>query len=300
MTADTELFDPEFLGRLRALFFRLRRRRQLRRKGQQATPSSGFTREFKDHRHYTPGDDFRGIDWRLYARLERMFIRIFEEVQEFHVHILIDRSTSMIEPYPEKRILELRLAVALAYLALIGQHRVSVLSFADTVRREMPPLKGQGHIHSLLHQLAGLEFDGVTNLERSLAEFRPGRDRRGVVFVISDLFGRSPQHSADALLQAVSWPAETHVIQIVHPREMNPDLEGEMLLQDVETGEVRRMWLTRREMTSYRREFDAYLETLRRECVRRQIDYVTWTTDHEFEDMFLELLSRGSSLAGAS
>ena len=97
MSPDADLFDADFLGRLRTLFFKLRKRRQLAKKGLQSSPAAGITREFKDYRHYTPGDDFRTIDWRLYARLERMFIRIFEEVQEYHVHILVDRSGSMVD-----------------------------------------------------------------------------------------------------------------------------------------------------------------------------------------------------------
>ncbi|MBU6179422.1 MAG: DUF58 domain-containing protein, partial [Verrucomicrobia bacterium] len=74
-TRREDLFDADFLDRLRALFLRLRKRKQLRRKGLQATPATGFTREFKDFRHYTPRDDYRSIDWRLYARLDRLFIR---------------------------------------------------------------------------------------------------------------------------------------------------------------------------------------------------------------------------------
>jgi len=241
MASDNEIFDAKFLERLKSLFFRLRRRRQMQKKGAQATPASGFTREFKDHRHYTAGDDFRTVDWRLYARLDRMFIRIFEEVQEYHVHILIDRSRSMIEPFPEKRVLALRVAVALAYLALVSQHRVSVLSLGDDLRRETNPLKGQGHVHQLLKQMAALEFDGATDLVGSLSKFRPARDRKGLVFVISDLFGRTPDLANEALLQANRWPAETHVIQVLHPREMEPDLQGEIRLVDVETKEVRRI-----------------------------------------------------------
>jgi len=297
MAVDAELFDAKFLGRLRTLFFKLRKRRLLSKKGIQPTPALGVTREFKDHRHYTPGDDYRGIDWRLYARLEKLFIRLFEEVQEFHVHILIDRSQSMAEPYGEKRIIALRLAVALAYLGLISQHRVSIMSLADDCHRELPPLKGQGHIHEVLRRLSELQYGGATDLAGSLRQFRPSRDRRGIAFVISDLFGQAPEQSELALRQAVSWPAETHVIHVLDPREMRPELEGEIRLVDVETGEVRRMWLTRREMVRYRESFEQYLEGVRRACMVRKIDYLPWTTDLTFEDAFLALLSRGSALA---
>ncbi|MHC4202685.1 MAG: DUF58 domain-containing protein [Planctomycetota bacterium] len=294
-----DLFDPEFLGRLRALFFKLRKRRQLKKKGAQAAPTSGFTREFKDHRHYAPGDDFRAVDWRLYARLERLFIRIYEEVQEYHIHILLDRSGSMVEPWAQKRLTALRLAVAVAYLGLVSQHRVSIISLADTARREMPPLKGQGHIHDILKHMAALEFGGVTDLEGSLRAFRPGRDRKGIVFLVSDLFGRSIGSAEEALRHALKWPAETHVIQVIEPHERDPGLEGEFQLSDVETGEARRIWLTKREAARYRESFDGFVENVQRTCMRHQVDYVTWTTAEPFEDMFLHLLMRGSALAGA-
>ncbi len=296
-TTDAELFDTKFLDRLRSLFFRLRKRRQLQKRGNQPTPSAGFTREFKDHRQYTPGDDYRAIDWRLYARLDRTFIRIFEEIQEFHVHILLDRSASMVEPFPEKRIVASRLAVGMAYLALLSQHRVSILSIGEELRRETRPLKGLGHIPTLLKQLAELKYSGVTDLVGNLKQFRPSRDRRGVVIVISDLFGRSPELSAEAIAQATRWPAETHVIQVLHPQEQRPTLEGDIRLVDVETSEIRRIWMTKRELARYEEAFGEYLEELGRACAQRQINYFPWSTDLAFEDTFVSLLSRGNALA---
>ena len=301
MPTDTtnELFDAEFLDNLRALFLKLRKRHQLRRKGAQPTHAAGFTREFKDHRQYVAGDDYRAIDWRLYARLRKVFIRIYEVIQEFHVHILIDRSRSMVEPHGEKRTAALRLGVALAYLGLYSQHRVSVLSFAREVRRETPPMKGQGQIHEILRRAAALEFDGATDLGRVLGSFRPSRDRRGLVFIISDLFGQDPAAAETALRHAWSWPAETHVIHVINPREAEPVLEGEIRLVDVETDETRRMWLSRRDIQDYREAFQSYLDGLEASCLRHQVDYLRWATDQSFEDMFLHLLSRGSALAGA-
>lgn len=296
MSSD-ELFDPNFLERLRSLFFRLRKRRQLQKKGLQQTPSSGFTREFKDHRHYTPGDDYRAIDWRLYARLEKTFIRIFEEIQEFHVHILLDRSRSMAEPFGEKRIVASRLAIGMAYLALLSQHRVSLMTIGDEVRREVRPLKGQGHISTLLSQVGSLKFEGATDLVGNLKQFRPSRDRRGIVIIISDLFGRSPEMSAEAIAQSSRWPAETHVIQVLDPQEIKPSIEGDIRLIDVETQEVRRIWMTKRELARYETEFQNYLEELQRTCMQRQINYFTWSTDLPFEDTFVNMLSRGNLLA---
>ena len=293
-----ELFDPDFLGRLRALFFKLRKRRRLQRKGLQQTISSGFSREFKDHRPYAVGEDFRAIDWRLYARLEKLFVRVFEEVQEFHVHILLDRSLSMASPYPAKRLLALRLSVALAYLALVSQHTVSIHSLAGDLKRETPPRKGQGHIHEILRQMAALPFAGTTNLSQSLARFRPGRARRGIVFLISDLLGGSSPNAGELAELAARWPAETHVIHVLDPLERCPVAEGELLMEDVETGERRRIWLTKRELDAYAASFQSFIDELDQSCSARQINYALWNTGQPFEEMFLDLLSRGSALAG--
>jgi len=295
---DQSLFDPGFLAQLRSMFFKLRSRRQLNRRGAQPTPATGFTREFKDHRAYTAGDDYREIDWRLFARLERLFIRLFEEVQEFHVHVIVDTSTSMIEPHGAKRVVGLRLAAALSYLAMINGHRVSLLTLGDRVHQELPPLKGQGHIHNLLKYLADLRFDGVTTLAQATAGFRPARDRKGIVFLVSDLFGRSLDDGVDAVRAMGRWPVESHVIQVAHPDEIRPDMEGELQLLDVETGEMRRMWLTRRDMELYAETFTQFTEKLHQTCAAQQVNHMMWTTDQPFEELFLSLLSRGSALAG--
>ncbi|MDF1702507.1 MAG: DUF58 domain-containing protein [Planctomycetota bacterium] len=297
MAADEEqVFDPDFLQRLRTLFFKLRRRRMLSKKGVQQTQAVGFTREFKDYRHYTRSDDFRAIDWRLFARVERLFVKLYEEIQEFHVHILVDTSRSMIEPYPRKRVATLRLAVALAYLGLMNQHRVSLSTFGSAMKLEVPPLKGPGHIHRILQHVTGLEFDGMTDLE-SLRQFRPSRGRRGIVFILSDLLGGEPEASAEALQVTTSWPAEVHVVHVLEPEEMRPTIDGEVRLIDVETQAQRQLTLTRRDMERYAAAFDKYLQDLGQSCLRRKVDYVTWRTDLAFEKLFLELLSRGSALS---
>lgn len=295
MTAE-QVFDPDFLQRLRTLFFKLRRRKLLKQKGVQQTQALGFTREFKDYRHYTRSDDFRAIDWRLFARIERLFVKLYEEIQEFHVHILIDRSGSMVEPFARKRVATLRLGVALAYLGLMNQHRVSVVSFAEELKQEIPPIKGQGHIHRMLQHLTAMPFEGVTDLS-CLKQFRPKRDRRGIVFILSDLLGREPEEAAEALEISTSWPAETHVVHILEPEEIHPDIDGEVRLIDVETQEQRQLTLTRRDMDRYQEAFERFLEDLAQSCMRRRVDYVTWRTDLAFEKLFLELLSRGSALS---
>lgn len=298
--AREELFDATFLDRLRSLAVRLRKRRALSRRGNQSTPATGFTREFKDYRHYTPREDYRAIDWRLYARLDKLFVRLYEETQELNLHLLVDTSGSMAAPYADKRRQALRFAVALAYLGLAGQQRVSLYSLSDTTRQELPPLRGQGNIEKIIQSATKLSFGGLTDLQRSFEDFHPTRQRYGVIFVISDFFGRDVNAASAAIKRAAAWPGEVHFLQILHPEERVPTLEGEIELDEVETGERRRFWLTRKDVQRYTDAFDAFCDELSRECASHRIDFMQCGADEPFEQRFLDLLNRGSALAGAA
>ncbi len=227
-------------------------------------------------------------------------MRLYEEVQEFHVHILVDTSASMVTPFGDKRLSALRLAVALAYLGLIGQHRVSLYRMADRIIEGLPPQKGQGNIQRIIDYAKRLEFGGMTDLNRCFSSFRPSRQRYGIIFVISDLYGRDADEAKDAVQRIASWPGEAHVIQIFNPWEEHPDLDGEVELIDVETQEHRKLWFTKRELKRYEEVFDLFLKTVEHTCKSRQIDYQRWCTDQPFEEAFLDLLSRGSALASGA
>ncbi len=294
-----EIFDAQFLERLRTLVLRLRKRRALMRRGMQSTPATGHSREFKDYRRYTANDDFRAIDWRLYARLEKLFVRLYEDVQELHVHIVVDTSASMARPFGDKRRQALRFAVALAYLGLSGQHRVSLYSMNDTTRQDLAPLRGQGNVEKVISAVTRWNFEGFTDLEKSFTEFRPSRQRFGAIFVISDFFGRDVGTAVEAVNRAAGWPGEVHFVQIVHPWEISPDLDGEVELADVETGEKRRFWISKREVKQYTQLFETFTENLAHACAGRRINFFRCTSDEPFEDRFLELLTQGSAMAGA-
>jgi uncharacterized protein (DUF58 family) len=295
-----DLFDASFLDRLRVLALRLRKRRQLMRRGSQSTSATGFTREFKDYRHYTPREDYRAIDWRLYARLDKLFVRLYEETQELNLHIMLDTSTSMAEPFPEKRRQALRFAVALAYLALSAQQRVSLYSMNSGVHQELPPLRGQGNIEKVIQAVLKLKFEGLTDMKRCFEEFRPSKQRYGIIFIISDFFGREIGSATEAVSRVAAWPGENHFLQIVHPEERLPEIEGELELTEVETGERRRFWLTKRDVQRYVETFDAFVGNLASECASHSVDFMQVTSDEAFEERFLDLLVRGSALAGGA
>lgn len=295
---DDDFLDAAFLERLRALFVQLRRRRRQRKQGAQQAPAAGHTREFKDHRHYSRGDDWRAIDWRLYARLDKLFIRVFEEIQELHVHVLLDRSASMAEPHAAKRRASLRLTVGLGFLALANNHRVSFHTLGDDCHRELPPLKGQGHVQALVDRCRAISFAGSGDLDAALARFRAGADRRGVAFVLTDGLGSDPSRTAQALRRLAAWPGETQVVRIADPAEAEPAPAGELLLEAVEGGQQRRIWLTATQQQQYRERYQTWAEELERSCAASSMVCSTWSTALPFETQFVELLSRGDALSG--
>lgn len=144
-----------------------------------------------------------------------------------------------------------------------------------------------------------MSFGGLTDLEKSFADFHPTRQRYGVIFVISDFFGRDVTTAREAVKRAASWPGEVHFLQILHPDERSPNLEGEVELSEVETGERRRFWLTKRDVQRYTDAFDAFCDELSRECASHRIDFMQCGADEAFEQRFLDLLNRGSALGGA-
>ena len=295
-----ELFDAGFLESLRTLYYRLRKQKRMKKQFQQRAFVTGFTREFKDRRPYVAGDDYRALDWRLYARLGRKYIRLFEEIQEYHVHILWDRSLSMQEPFPMKRKVVLQLVIAISYLSLLSDHRVSIYSFQEELRRDTPPMRGQGHIHEMMRNITSLSFEGQTNLEQSLRMFKPARDRKAIVFVLSDFCEQSPEETEHSLLTATRWAAETHLVHILDPKEIQPVWEGDLQFIDVETREKKRMRITKKELLQYAKIYTEYLEQLQTFCRSRSLDYFPWITTDEFEETFLSLLGRGSPLTSSS
>lgn len=299
VAADEAIFDADFLARLRVLFIRLRRRRRLSRQGAQEAPAAGHSREFKDRRHYAHGDDVRTVDWRLYGRLDRLFVRVFEEVQEFHVHVLLDVSRSLAQPHPAKRVAALRLAAALCYLGLAQSHRVSLITLDRECRRELPPLKGQGHIHAIIRSLLALSFSAQGDLDAALAAFKPGGGRRGVVFLISDLLGGDPARTVETLRRSASWPGETHVLHVLDPAERAPAEAGELRLLDIEGGGERRVWLTREDCARCAARIDAWQDGLARDCLTRGTGFRRWDAAGGFEEQFVAALASGSALGGA-
>ena len=169
-TTTKPLLDPQFLARLEQLELSSRKIFQGRMKGERRSKRKGQSVEFADYRNYVVGDDLRFLDWNLYARLDRLFLRLFMEEEDLHVHVLVDNSLSMDFGTPTKLHYARQVAAALGFIGLVNLDRVVVQAFNDRLTQTSPVLRGRRSLWRLLDFLGQVRPAGPSNLARALKD----------------------------------------------------------------------------------------------------------------------------------
>jgi uncharacterized protein (DUF58 family) len=283
------MFDSEFLKKLEYLSLVSRRVFRGQILAQRRTMQLGGGIEFADHREYTPGDDFRYLDWNVYARHGELLLKRFQEEEDLHVYFLIDCSKSMSFGTPVKFDLARQVAAALAYIALADLDRVAVVAFAGEIVADFPLTRGKARILSLLKFLEGLTTQGeATDLARTVTGFVHRTQRRGLVVVISDLF--DPGGYARGLDQLRHHRYEPHIIQLYDRREAEPDIKGDVELFDVETAAVRKVTITEKNLRQYRQVFERFQQSLQSYCNTYGLSCIRTTADIPFDELILMMM----------
>lgn len=229
--------DASVLQRLDNLTLLTRRSMATGRPGRRRSPLAGSSMEFSDFRRYAPGDDFRRIDWRAYARLERLFLRVFEAEENITVTILIDCSASMQHGTPSKAALATQLAAALAYVALKSEDSVIVGALTDRLVSYRRAGSGKNSIWSIGEFLTKLPQAGATDLNKALYDLGRIVTGPGLTIIISDFL--APNGYQTGIRAVRQLRQEVALLQILSPDEIEPDIQGEWRLRDSEdTGNV--------------------------------------------------------------
>ncbi len=219
------LFDSDFLKKLEYLSLVSRRVFRGQLLAQRRTMQLGGGIEFADHREYYPGDDFRYLDWNVFARHDELLLKRFQEEEDLHVYLLLDCSRSMAFGDPVKFDYARQVAAALGYIALADLDRVAVVAYAGDIVADLPLTRGKGRILSLLKFLEGLQTQGtVTDLARVVKNFVHRGQRRGLAVVLSDLFDPKGFQGGLDLLRHHRY--EPHVVHIVRPPRVRSRLQG--------------------------------------------------------------------------
>jgi len=224
--------DASVLQRLDSLALLTRRPMATGRPGRRRSPLAGSSMEFADYRRYTPGDDFRRIDWKAYARLERLFLRIFEAEENLTVTILIDCSDSMHHGNPPKTSLATALAAALSYIALKCEDSVIVGALTDRLAAYRRVGSGKNAVWTVGEFLNRLPRSGTTDLNRALYDLGRIVSSAGLTIVISDFL--APGGYQTGIRAVRQLRQEVALLQILAPDELEPDLQGDWRLQDSE------------------------------------------------------------------
>lgn len=290
------LFNSDFLPRLEYLSLVARKAFQGQMMAQRRSRQLGSGIEFADHRQYHAGDDFRYLDWNLYARHGELMLKRFQEEQDLHVYLLLDCSRSMATGEGRKFDLARQLAAALAYIALADLDRVAVYAFANGVLKEFSLTRGKARIVALMEFLDAMVADGDgTDLPRLVAEFSSRAPRPGMAVILSDLFCPNGYETAIDSLRYQRF--EPHVVQIHNPDEAEPKLLGDVELVDAETGELRRMTITEQQVRKYREAFRNFLATLQTYCTDKGVGCSVTDTNTSYYDLVLKMLrTNGNSV----
>jgi uncharacterized protein (DUF58 family) len=290
------LFDSDFLKKLEYLSLISKRVFRGSLMAQRRTMQLGTGIEFADHREYTPGDDFRYIDWNLFARLDELLLKRFQEEEDLHVYFLLDCSRSMAFGEPPKFDFARQVAAALAYIALADLDRIAVIGFADDIVADFPLTRGKGRILSLLKFLETLEPSGAdTNLERVATGFIHREQRRGLAVVVSDLYDSNGFQRGLDLLRHRRY--EPHIVQIHDRYEKDPaDMLGDVEMWDVESGMSRKVTVTEKNLRHYQHLFNEFQNQVQGYCNRHGLGCTRTTTDIPFDQLILRMMRQAGAV----
>src|SRR4051794_28217598 len=224
------LLAPEFLARLEQLELVSRKIFLGRMKGERRSKKKGQSVEFADYRNYVVGDDLRHLDWNLYARLDRLFIRLFMEEEDLHFYVLLDNSLSMDFGTPSKLHYARQVAAALGFIGLVNMDRVVIEAFNDRLTQRMPAMRGRRSLWRMLDYLAKIEPAGPSDLRQALRAFSMQCSGKGIVVLLSDLMDKGGYE--EALRYLVARQLDIYVIQILSQEEIDPEIVGDLRLVD--------------------------------------------------------------------
>jgi len=259
-----------------------------RMKGERRSKRKGESVEFADYRNYVVGDDLRFLDWNIYARLERLLIKMFMEEEDLNVTILFDMSRSMDWGNPNKGMYAKRVAAALAYIGLVNFDRVSLYGYNDALVHEMRGVRGRRLASQMIRFLEGIELTGGSDFASCARRFALRHRGKGVVIVISDFMDKGGYE--DGMRYLLGRGLDLYVIQVLSPEEIDPPLTGDLKLVDVEDDDAAEVTISKPLLDKYKKMLTAYCTGLKDYCTGRGITYLFTNTRVPFDTLVLSYL----------
>jgi len=264
--------------------------------GLHKSPYHGFSVEFSDHRSYGPGDEIRHIDWKLWAKTDRFFIKRYEEETNLKAHIIIDRSGSM--GYSSHTISKLEyakiLAASFSYMLIKNQDAVGMHMFDSKIKKSIMPRSTRGHLNILLSEMEKIQPNKTTNIARALHECAEKTNKKGLVILISDLMD-DKEKILTGLKHFLYKGHEVIVFHVLDPKEITFDFNERVRFQDIESG---REIITdpRQIKKSYQDNMEKFIDFYQYNCGKHRIDYMQISTDQPLDTALTKYLSKRKKL----
>ncbi|MGL6193934.1 MAG: DUF58 domain-containing protein [Thermoguttaceae bacterium] len=261
--------------------------------GLHKSPLHGFSVEFSEHRKYTPGDDPNDIDWLIFAKTDKYYIKKFEAETNMVGYLVVDSSRSMGYTFRQEMTkfdYAICIAAALAYLMIHQQDPVGLITFDEKIRRSLAPKSRRSQLATVISLLSQLKPEGETDVAASLIQLASMLKHQSLVMVFSDLLG-----DTDEILRSLHrirhGGHDVILFHILDEAEVNFPFDGRVELEDPESGEIVRGNADAMKK-DYLLELNAFREKLRRECAHSQIDFVPLDTSMQFDRALIEYLTR--------
>jgi uncharacterized protein (DUF58 family) len=282
------LLDPSFMARLDQLDVMSRKMLAGKMKGERRSKRRGQSVEFADFRNYVVGDDLRFIDWNIYARLERLFLKLFLEEEDLSLYILLDVSKSCDFGTPNKAFYIKQVAAALGYIGLVNYNRVSIAAMSDGLVAESGALRGRRRVSQMIDFIQKLKPDGASHLSEACKKFALQHRQKGVCVVLSDFFDKGGYENG--LRYVAGGKYDLFCVQCLCPQEIEPDLQGDLKLRDIEDGDLAEVSVTQPLIKQYKANLNAYCLSLKDYITRRGGTYLFTSTSVPFDTLVLNYL----------
>ena len=261
-----------------------------RMKGERRSKRKGQSVEFADFRSYVPGDDLRSLDWNLYARLDKLIVKLFLEEEDLHFFTLIDASLSMDFGKPTKLQYAKQLAAALGFVGLIRTDGCGSRRLGKALHNPGPVLRGRRSVWRMLEYLDGIEAGETASLAEGVKNFCVRNAGKGIVVLITDLMDKSGYEAA--LRYLVSQRMDVYVIHVLSQEELDPDVKGDLKLVDCEDQDIAEITVSAPLLAKYKSTLNAFVSGAQEFCNRRGMNYLLANNQTPVKDLIGSYLRR--------
>jgi len=282
------LLDPAFMARLDQLDVMSRKLLAGKLKGERRSKRRGQSVEFADYRNYVIGDDLRFIDWNIYGRLDRLFLKLFMEEEDLSLYILVDVSKSCDYGNPNKALYLKRVAAALGYIGLVNYNRVNVVAMGSGIVAETGAMRGRKRVAQMIDFVSKLQPTGESRFAAACKRFALANRQKGVLVVLSDFYIKDGFETGLKYLAGGKY--DLFAVQCLSPQEIEPDLQGDLKLKDIEDNDTAEVSITQPLLKQYKSNLNAYCLALKDYVTRRGGTYLFSSTSVPFDTLVLNYL----------